>query len=446
MNEVHNPFTHHHSHDHTQEREPEVYDPAQESLADALRFSFWILKILMIVVVGFYAFSNWFNVEQQQVVVRLRLGRIVGATLQTQVLGPGGPYLGFPYPFEQKIEVSTTPRRVRFDKEFWWEVQEGRSTDQPKLGPLNPTRDGSLLTGDANVMHARWSMTYQIKRDPSGNIDPKAVLEYLHNVGDEDDADQIIRAAAEEGIVQTAAVTRSDDLMKSRFDTSAAKQRIQQTLDTLRTGLKVTLLAIERPTMPGPVRGVYTRVTQAVAEKGKRIDEARTRRDEILKNVAGDAHQPLWQLIQAYEQAHVGHSEQDQVRADALLTSLANVIRSKTVDRDDVPEVLKLNAPVRIDGQVASVISQALAYRTEVVNAAKREAAQFSKLLPQFKKNPVVFMTNRLSATLEAILTSKTVNTYYTDEKVQIYIESGPDPKIQERDEIEKLSEEQNSP
>ncbi|MDP6387540.1 MAG: SPFH domain-containing protein, partial [Planctomycetota bacterium] len=253
----------------------------------------------------------------------------MGETHQTQVIQPGGPHLAFPYPFEQVIAVPTTPTILRLDEAFWWQVQQGIDADQPKETPLNPAFDGSLLTADANIMHARWSLTFQIRRDTTGGIDPEAVIDFVQNVGSNEAAERIVRAAAEQAVVLTAAVTKADDLMKSSFDKAAASERIRNSLKSLRTGLHVSQLSITRPTMPGPVRGVYQLVTQAAAAKSKRIDEARKQRDQILKDAAGDAHGPLWELVRAYEQAHLGHTDEDRAAADEILAGIHNALRRK---------------------------------------------------------------------------------------------------------------------
>ncbi len=260
MSQMSNPFEHHHH--HHDDATPEVYDPAQESLADALRVTFGILKILMVVMVAWYAFSGWTNIDQKHVGLRVRMGRIVGDSPESKVLRSGGVF-ALPYPFETVETIQTTPVTINIDDAFWWQVQEGAPADQAKQGPLSPERDGSLLTADANIMHARWSITYQIERDSTDKARAEAVLNYIQNVGTSAAAEALARAAAERGIVHAAARTRADDLMKSNFDVAAAREHIQKTFDDLNAGLEITQLTITRPTMPGPVSGVYQRVTEA---------------------------------------------------------------------------------------------------------------------------------------------------------------------------------------
>lgn len=440
MSQMSNPFEHHHHHA-DEDHALEVYDPARESLADALRVTFGILKILMIVMVAWYAVSGWHNIDQQHVGIRLRMGHIVGTTPEASVLRSGGVF-SLPYPFEQVVEIQTTPTTVNLDEAFWWQVLEGGPTDQPKQGPLNPARDGSLLTADTNIIHARWSITYQINRNSRDVVDAEAVLDFARNVGTPQAAESLARAAAERGIVLAAATTTADNLMKSNFDAAVARNHVQKTFDDMQSGLRVTQLTITRPTMPGPVSNVYQRVTEAVAEKARIIDEARKERENILRNMAGEAHLALWAIIQAYETAHAGTGEADRQQATAILETLDRVLKAQRIDPGDVADFVKIDGPLAIHGEIAEVILTATGYRETAINEAKREAKEFNDLQPKFSDNAVVFKTDRLSSTLVAILTSPTAQTHYINEGVLLEIEANRDPLIQKQDEENSLKRE----
>ena len=440
MSNISNPFEHHHHHHH--DEVPEVYDPAQASLADALRVTFGILKILMIVMlVSYLVVSSWHNIDQQHVGIRLRMGRIVGDSPESQVLQSGGVFT-LPYPFEEILEVETTPTTLNIDEAFWWQIQQGGSADEVKQGPLNPARDGSLLTADANIIHARWSITYRIKRRIGDMVDPAAVIQFAQNVGTPESAESLARAAAERGIVHAAAMTRADDLMKSAFDVAVARQHIQSIFDAVESGLSVMQLTITRPTMPGPVSNVYQRVTEAVAEKARVVDEARRKRENILKNTAGEAHDVLWSIIQAYETAHVGADEADRQRAAAILNTLDRALLTGQIAPEDVSDLVVIDGPRSIHGEVAEIISTATAYRETVISDAKREAKEFADLQPKFADNAMIFKTDRFSSSLAAILTSPTVQTHYVNKDILLEIDTNPDPLIKKLDEEESLKHE----
>ena len=62
---------HHHDHDHEHTAQPRGaqdpgFDPAAQSLADALQFCFTALKVIMVVLVVVYFGSGFFNVESNK--------------------------------------------------------------------------------------------------------------------------------------------------------------------------------------------------------------------------------------------------------------------------------------------------------------------------------------------------------------------------------------------
>ena len=75
---------------------PPALDPAQQSLAEALRVSFGILKLAMLGLLIAYAFSGTFSVGSNEVALRLRFGDYVGDP-GNRVL-ERGTYLAAPFP------------------------------------------------------------------------------------------------------------------------------------------------------------------------------------------------------------------------------------------------------------------------------------------------------------------------------------------------------------
>jgi hypothetical protein len=100
-------------------------DPAQQSLAEALRVSFGILKLAMLALLVAYAFSGTFSVGSNEVALRLRFGDYVGAPGE-RVL-ERGTYLAAPFPFEQVVKVDTRPMRLPLDQEFWYQLTADES-------------------------------------------------------------------------------------------------------------------------------------------------------------------------------------------------------------------------------------------------------------------------------------------------------------------------------
>ncbi len=93
-------------------RPDESLDPGARSLAEALTVCFGLLKIVMALLIVAFLFSGAFNVNEGEVAVRLRFGRLQGAPGQ-QVIEPGGPN------FAQSCSSKPNPLPVHDALTFW---------------------------------------------------------------------------------------------------------------------------------------------------------------------------------------------------------------------------------------------------------------------------------------------------------------------------------------
>lgn len=401
---------------------PEL-DPAQQSLADALAVSFTVLKFAMLAAVFAYAFSGVFSVGSNEVALRLRFGNYVGAPGE-RVL-ERGTYFAAPFPIEQVIKVDTRPNTLKLDKDFWYETgmnERGTTRDQirnTRAGPLNPMRDGSLLTGDVNVAHAQWTITYIIG-------DPVA---YVTNVGQRELADQLIKCIVAQGIIRAIAQLPADDLLKGLVNREVATATAQETLDAMASGLQITQLALDQVSAPVSVVASFDAVTTAETDRARRIVQAQQDRARILGEAAGQASDSLIALLDEYERVReTGTSSEIAVSEQKL---------------KEVFDTLTVNN-ISIGGLVAESINSARTYRTQVVEAVKGDREVFERLLPQFEKNPRIILSRLWEDARERILTGD-VETFYTlDGRLELQINR--DPQIQQdrqKSQIEALKQRQ---
>ncbi len=406
---------HDHDHDHDHEHgEQVVVDPAQKALADALQVSFTILKWAMLIMVVIYCVSNVYNVEADKVAVRLQFGHMVtDSSNAVKVDEPGGPYIALPFPINEVIKVSRSPRKVDLQTQFMWEItaaDAGKTTEemaQGKQGPLNPEKDGSLLTGDANVVHARISVKYEVAKP----------VDYLANVGNEQLADTLVRNVAEQAVIYTVARTTADDVIAGKLDRSVAVRAMQANLDAMKSGIQITELSATRTAMPMSVRSAYEAVVTAEQEKGQQIETARKERSTILEGVAGEAHSELLAMIDAYERASAANDTAGMQQLETQFDTVFNELNTGA-DRHNRA----------IGGEVAQVVNDAKTYRTQVVETVKAEARRFEQLLPQYEANPQIVRSRLWQDAREAILTSKNIEQFYT--RGQLYIETNRRPDV----------------
>ncbi len=390
-------------------------DPAQQSLAEALKVSFGILKVAMFGLLVAYLLSGTFSVGSNEVAVRLRFGDYVGDPGE-RVL-ERGTYLAAPFPIEQVIKVDTRPVTIDLDKEFWYELTAGQGTSRDELragrkGPLNPVKDGSLLTGDFNIAHARWSLTYRV-------ADPVA---YITNVGRPALGEEIVRCAIQQGIVQAIAQLSAEDLLKGVVNREIAVGIAQRRLDDMQTGLQLDQLNLDQVTAPMSVVASFDNVTTAEADRSQRIVESQQARTRILAETAGEAAEPLLELVVAYEQASEAGTPEETAAAEA---EIDRAFASLQVD----------NRP--IGGEAARIINAANTYRTQVVERVRSERETFERLLPQYEQNPRIILSRLWEDARETILTGD-VETFYTVAG-QLQLQLNRDPEIQKMKQQEQI-------
>jgi regulator of protease activity HflC (stomatin/prohibitin superfamily) len=399
----------------------DAFDPAQQSLAEALKVSFGILKFAMFGLLVAYCLSGTFSVGSNEVALRLRFGDYVGPPGQ-RVL-ERGTYLAAPFPIEQVIKVDTRPTTIDLNREFWYEITAGGDSKEAfrsgQARPLNPIRDGSLLTGDFNIAHARWSLTYRV-------TDPE---DYITNVGKPTLAEEIVRCAIQQGIVQATAQLPAEDFLKGVVNRELAVGIAQRRLDTMKTGLTIDQLNLDQVTAPMAVVKSFDDVTTAEADRSQRIVAAQQDRTRILAEAAGEAAEKLAALVSDYEQAVEAGTGADAAAAEARI--------------DQAFAELKVDNAL-IGGEAAKLINGANTYRTQVVERVKAEREMFERLLPQYRQNPRIILSRLWEDAREKILTGD-VETFYAV-KGQLQLQLSRDPEIQkmrQREQIKNLKNEQ---
>ncbi|MDH3585164.1 MAG: SPFH domain-containing protein, partial [Phycisphaerae bacterium] len=166
----HHDHGHSHGHDHddplhvqpTSHLDMDELDPANRSLAEALRASFFILFLVMIALVVSFLFSGTFSVDEGEVAIRLHFGAAVGGG---QVYEPGW-HLAWPEPIDEIIKIPTSVQSLQLNRPFWMQERPGEelkplSERTPKQA-LEPGVDGYLLTGDRGIVHTRWTINYRV--------------------------------------------------------------------------------------------------------------------------------------------------------------------------------------------------------------------------------------------------------------------------------------------
>jgi len=375
MSEIHN---HDKENLQTEIRTGEL-DAGSKSLADALRISFFVLKIVMIVLVVLFFSSGVFTVGPDERAMVLRFGRVRGVTSDKRILGPG-LHWAVPYPIEEVIKFpgKNTVQRVALDS-FWYD-----ETQKNVAWSLNPVMDGYCITrndtvadlktgDDYNIVHSKWLLTYKVsdcelffknvyvKPAPAGqnyiDVIPQSVEPFL-------------KALACDAIVATMVQFSIDEAIKSDAQISRQAQKLlQEKLDQIESGVEIDSMQITQITWPRQVEDAFIASIKASNEADKLIREAKGYAESKINEAGGI------EIINALSDPNI-----TQQQLENLLTNSS--------------------------GHVRQTVSEAKAYRTKVVESAKASADYLAKLLPEYRKRPKLVLERIYQEAMEEILSN----------------------------------------
>lgn len=361
----------------------EELDAAGKSLSEALRISFAILKVIMLVLVVIFLASGFRTVGSDEQAIVLRFGKIRGVG-EERLLGPGLHWV-FPYPVDEIVKIQVQ-KKVNLPIDSFWYYQS--ASELLGGGPrrrdrvpekLNPVRDGYCITrgekqdlaltgtigSDYNIIHCKWQLTYKI--DDPERFFRNVYVDMEKIPAGQNYADVISKNIAKplEYMFADAVVTAMvnytiDDVLFEQVAavTQLVKRLLQEKLDTIESGIQVISVQLTDKTWPRQVEEAFQNSIKARQEREKAISVAKTYAEQTLNKVAGPI---AGQLYAALQDETVSDEQQE-----FLWSQLA--------------------------GTAQDIIAEARAYQTKVVASAQARAEYLKKILPELRKRPELVM------------------------------------------------------
>lgn len=391
---------HKHEHEHEPQEPPQPLskaddlDAAGRSLSDALRISFAILKVIMIILVVAFLASGFKTVGPDEKALVLRFGKVRGVG-QEAILGPGAHWV-FPYPIDELVRIPVEKNINLAINTFWY-----RETRDDILGPgvkprnyraeqLDPVQEGYCLTGsqrsaaraavagaapvptvaaalpqirqgdgsDYNIVHTKWQVNYQIA----------GVEQFFRNVYVQEarpgqiyfdvmnqSITPLLRSLVEDAVVKAMVQYTIDEVLQSTNTIPGRVQRlVQQKLDAIESGIRVAQVQLVNVTWPMQVDQSFMAFIRASQASQQAVTEARTYADTTLTKTAGQVAESLYQALR------------DKNAAE--------------------PQQAALWA--QVTGNVQDAVAQAQTYRTKVVQKARANADYLGQILPAYRQLP----------------------------------------------------------
>ncbi len=387
-------------------------DKGYAAVEQALNGTFGILKYVMALLMLTFCGSGLFFVEEGNIAIHTRLGAVVGESGK-KINFPGGPYFALPSPIDEVRIVPMTLQEVVLDKEFWFHESPAETglplERQTVLLSLAPDIDGSLLTGDKNIVHACWSASFRIVQ-ANDSTQENAML-FFRNVGTIEHAKTIVAEALQRAAVRLTGQTPVDGFYKGDLDTDIARADMQKEMDRLKTGLSVVTVSLKNRTVPLVTLRDFQAAGQAESEKVKSIESANQERTRILNQTVGAAYEKFLLELDEYEKARAG----------------GNAIRIK--NSEAVINDLLLGDEV--GGSVSALINDAITLRTQTVEMVRGASQRFQAMLDLYNENPKLYRSRQIQDAIQRIFQNQGNETFHLPAKggKTLYLELGRDKK-----------------
>jgi len=392
---------------------PPQVDPAQESLSQALKAGFNVLRLIIVVLLVAYFLSGWFQVNPGEQGLIVRLGKLLinqdsaSKYAGTPVFGEGW-HASLPDPFDEKIRISGRnykPTIYTFcfpleEKDLRKELSDLNMAEiAPFVDKLKPGVHGAMLSGDRNLSHGLFAIEYRIDN----------AADFVQNVGETPEVfDRLLRRLAENAIVRTVAGMPVERVIRTQTDavlgdfTLAVKRRLSAELAQLETG--VTVVNVEAKTVePGKVRESFLAVSNAKSERKEKESQAEQEANKILSKAAGprQKYEALLAAIEAYGAAQATGAGEARLEEQRL-----------EIDRQ----------LEQAEGEVAIRLRQAGSRANEIRERVQQEYRLFVDYRDTYRKYPELTLVRLWVRMRDAILASENNEVFFVPEAGEIEI------------------------
>jgi membrane protease subunit HflK len=263
-------------------------DSGSQALAEALRSSFAIVKVVMAVLVAVFIFSGFFTVGPQEKAIILRFGKPVGEG-DDALLGAGAHW-AFPYPIDEVVKIPITEIQQVKSTTGWFfltPVQEAAGEEPPPGPSLNPAGDCYAITADGNIVHVKARLSYRIE-DPV-----RCVFGFAKDANEAyglTGTSNVLQDALNNALLRTAAEFKVDDILtRDRIGfQDAVRRRVTRFIETQQLGVVIEQCDVQ-PRPPRQLDDAFRGVVRAELNRSKALEEARTYEHKTLSKASADA-------------------------------------------------------------------------------------------------------------------------------------------------------------
>ncbi|MHC4871820.1 MAG: SPFH domain-containing protein [Planctomycetota bacterium] len=351
----------------------ENYDPAAESLSEALSIGLFLLKTLMILVICAFFVLGCFYVDESRAVLVRRFGEYTkNAEGTVRIYEPGRLYYAIPI-VDQVEEIDMREQKINIDVEFN-PAKGNLSAEMNNVvkEKLLPGADGYAITGDMNIIHTTWQINYRIS-DPyryKTAFQEKGTGTYNLQTGSEifrGGAEQLLIEIFLNTVIRITAGLPVDDALKSsenyeRLVTKSVIDRIKY----YSCGITVTGINLKKAEPPKKAVSAFTDVINSRTESKKKESTAKGKAQELIKDADGEAKK-IVNSAEVYRQKVISSARSDAENIKELLAKFPHDekglnIYLKQYHSEVLAEVLEKSRPFVVRQGATWYISKQSAY------------------------------------------------------------------------------------
>ena len=289
-----------HDHGHMGLADDKMTDLAGKSLADALRVSFRLLSLFMVMIFVLFLFTGVSQIQTNERGIRLLFGKIQGEGVASVL--ENGLAWSLPEPIGQIEKIPTGERTL--------EINNFKPFDETKTlaEGLRPGWDGALLTGDRAMVHLKLTCNYRIGSG-GPQTDAEMIMDYVSNIAD---PDEVVRSAVCNAAIHLASTLTADMILISGNvgDTEvvaegqtadnklgdAIRKQGQKMLDSVESGIWISSVKVESRIPPLAAKAAFDDVNTARQEKEAMKTAAIGEAKSMLRKTVGEG---VWtQLVE----------------------------------------------------------------------------------------------------------------------------------------------------
>jgi len=250
----------------------------------------WLPSLIIFFLIGFFALTSFYSVDQGEVGVIRRFGKYSKTT-------PPGLHWKLPFNIDKLDKVKV--ERV-YKEEFGFRtLQAGINT---RYSPKSYDEEALILTGDLNVLDISWIVHFKI-RDP---------VELLFNVRSPLETVRDLSESAMRQVIGDYSVNAAITLRKNEINL-AVRELLQNSLDVYKSGIQIDKVELQEVLPPPVVKASFNEVNEAEQEREKVINQAWEAYNKVIPRARGQSEKTVSEA-EGYALARVNRAKGDAAK------------------------------------------------------------------------------------------------------------------------------------